>query len=227
MVFLPTNFALPLSVPARHLLWPQWVVHRSTQKWDKTSAWEKKVEWRSRNSGRKERERGTFVGHHLWLNSILYLSEIKMNARQASSCMREEQSNHEGTCFFLCECITATQSSAAERGANRGQTTWGHSWANQYTLIRFDLLWYKLIWSGPAQFTSAQFKQNLPRVDCFETQQTAKSFKYFAGIIVNDALLHAVLAVRAVQKHDPNKGALSTSWEHENILKTGLNQQIK
>lgn len=109
--FLLTNFVLPLSVPAQHLLRSQCVApHKREirlQRGEKGG-----VEWSGTVEGR--RERGTFVGHHLWLNSILYLFEIKMNARQASSCVREEQSNHEGTCFFLCECITATQSSAAE-----------------------------------------------------------------------------------------------------------------
>lgn len=175
----------------------------------------------------ERRERGTFVGQHLWLNSILYLSEIKINARQASSCMREEQSNHDETCFFLCECITATRSSAVQR------SQWCNLRPNNLRpqlskSIPFDTFRFALVtsWSDPVLLSPLQLSSSrtclVSTVSRHNKQQNhhwSLQIKHFAGIIVNDALLHAILAVRAVQNHDPNKGALRTSWEHDNILR--------
>lgn len=83
-----------------------------------------------------------------------------MNARQASSCIREEQSNHEGTCFFLCECITATQISAAERSQRwklrpnnlRPQL----SKSIRFDTFRFALVQVDLIWYSSVHFSSVQ-----------------------------------------------------------------------
>lgn len=81
----------------------------------------------------------------------------------------------------------------------------------QFDMFRFALVQVDPIQSCSVHFSSAQLSScSLPHVDCFEKQQTAKSIKCFAWISINYARLHAIHAVHAVRKHDPNHGALST-----------------
>lgn len=92
-----------------------------------------------------------------WIPFYICLKSKWMQDKQVAAWERNNPTTRELVSFFVSasQPHRAAQPNAV-RGANWGQTTWGHSWANQFTSIRFDLLRYKLICSCSVHFSSVQ-----------------------------------------------------------------------